>query len=371
LRALEKYAVRCGGGENHRENLAEMVMIKDNHRETCGLSIPEAIRKVRQQTRKPIEIEVDNLLQFKQALTANPDIILLDNMTPQQIKKAMRMIGALPPKKRPLLEVSGGITLNNVEKIAQTGVDRISVGALTHSPRAIDFSLELLFIFLLIGLSWIGSPAFAQEEQSPAKPSVPIESPVSPIFDDRMLLDGYAKRYQDLSKEILLEMIKDETLTSYKAAAAIRVFKQNFVEKVVSREKGIVEKILLRRLHRDDSPFVQVEIMHTLCRMDRYRYFKSMVPALIQKLDHYNPTVNEVAFAGLNDIISTGGNRTYEARIVFNTLRKVLFLVRKRLADVKEPDSKLKQKLTILRWSIKILGTEELKRLPKEVINLL
>ena len=89
-------------------------------------------------------------------------------------------------------------------------------------------------------------------------------------------------------------------------AAAVRVFRQKYAADIVSREKIIVEKILLRRLDRTDSAFVQVEIMHTLIIMDRYRYFNSMVPILIQKLDHYNNAVNEVAYAGLNDIIETG-----------------------------------------------------------------
>ena len=191
------------------------------------------------------------------------------------------------------------------------------------------------------------------------------------IFDDKMILEGYAKKYHDLPKAILLEMIKDDTLSSYKMAAAVRVLKEKYSTEIVSREKGLVEKILIRRLNRNDSPFVQVEIMHTLCRIDRYRYFKSMVPILIQKMDHYNTTINEIAFHALEDLISTEDNRSREARIVFGTLRNVLFLSRKRLADVKEPDGKLSQKLKLLRWAIKILGTDVLKALPKEVLNLL
>ncbi len=195
--------------------------------------------------------------------------------------------------------------------------------------------------------------------------------PANTIFDDQMLLKGYTEKYADLSKATLLAMIKDDTLTSYRSAAAVRVFKEEFSEEVVSREKKIIEKVLLRRLHRTDSPFVQVEIMHTLCRMDRYRYFKSMVPALIQKLDHYNNAVNETAFESLNQIIEAGSNRHLEARIVFNTLRKILFLMRKRLETIEEPNSQLTKKLKLLRWSIKVLGNQELKKLPREVINLL
>jgi len=120
------------------------------------------------------------------------------------------------------------------------------------------------------------------------------------IFDDQMLLDGYIKKYSNLSKGILLEMIKDDTLTSYRSAAAVRVFQEKFIKDVVSKEKRGIEKILLRRLHRTDSPFVEVEIMFALCQMDRYRYFKSMAPALTQKLSHYNSAINENAFSSLN-----------------------------------------------------------------------
>ncbi|MBU1995694.1 MAG: hypothetical protein KKF78_00890, partial [Candidatus Omnitrophica bacterium] len=191
------------------------------------------------------------------------------------------------------------------------------------------------------------------------------------VFDDRMLLDGYAQKYSALPQEILIEMIKDDTLNSYKIAAAVRVFNNNFSNELVSREKKIAEKFLLRRLSRTESPFVQVEIMLALCRMDRYRYFNSMIPPLIQKLNHYNSIVNELASSSLDTLIKEGSNRSREARIVFNTLRKILFLSRKRLEKVTAPDPKLSRKLKLLRWSIKVLGTQELKRLPKEVLNLL
>lgn len=146
LRLLEKYAVKCGGGMNHRCDLSEMVLIKDNHREACDphVSIPQAIRRIRRATRKILEIEVDNLNQFKQALAAGPDIILLDNMTCFQMKKAVAMNTKIPRKKRPLLEASGGITLQNVSAVAKTGVDRISIGALTHSHKAANISMELI-----------------------------------------------------------------------------------------------------------------------------------------------------------------------------------------------------------------------------------
>ncbi|MCA9405891.1 MAG: hypothetical protein KC684_05095 [Candidatus Omnitrophica bacterium] len=191
------------------------------------------------------------------------------------------------------------------------------------------------------------------------------------IFDDSLLLKGYANTYRELPKDIILEMIKDDTLNPFKTAAAVKVLREEYGAGIVSSEKKGVERILLRRLSRTDSAFVQVQIMHTLCKIDRYRYFQSMVPALIQKLDHYNSTVNETAFEALNDLIESGSNRAREARIVFNTLRKGLFLSRKRLETVKEPGPKLRQKLKLIRWCIKILGNAELKRLPKEVINLL
>jgi hypothetical protein len=192
-----------------------------------------------------------------------------------------------------------------------------------------------------------------------------------PIFDDNLLLNGYSKKYENIPKGILLEMIRDETLTSFKTAAAVRVFRQKYISEVVSKEKKYVKKTLIQRLKKTESPFVQVEIMITLCHLDRYDYFKETVPELIKKLNHYNDAVNNIAFEGLESIIDQGNNRAREARIVFNTLRKVLFLSRKRLANIDEPSSRLAQKLKLLRWSIKILGTQELKKLSKEVLNLL
>ena len=191
------------------------------------------------------------------------------------------------------------------------------------------------------------------------------------IFDDNMLLDGYAKKYAGESKDILIEMIKDDTLTSYKSAAAVRVLRDRFGAEIFSPEKEMIEKYLIHRLNRTDSTFVQVEVIHTLCLIDRYKYFKSMVPILIQKLDHYNSAVNEMAYAALLHILDVGHNRPREAMTVFNTLRKVLFLSRKRLSSTETPGPKLKQKLELLRWSIKVLGSQELKKLPREVINLL
>lgn len=191
------------------------------------------------------------------------------------------------------------------------------------------------------------------------------------IFDDKALLDGYAKKYAGETKEILLEMIKDDGLASYKCAAAIHVFKERFGKEIFSPEKNSVEKILLHRLAKTDSNFVEIEIMHTLCIIDRYKYFDAMIPVLIQLVDHYNETVSELAYNSTKDTIDSGYNRSREARIVFNVLRRMLFLSRKKLQDVKEPSLRLKRKLELLRWSIKVLGTQELKKLPAEVINLL
>jgi len=143
LRALVKMAVRTGGGVNHRFNLKEMVMIKDNHQMAyCNKerSIERAIKRIRSKTNHLIVVEVDTLVQFKQALKAHPDIILLDNMPPRRLKKAVEI--NKKAKKPCLLEASGGINLRNIKAFAKTGVDRISIGALTHSPQASDYSME-------------------------------------------------------------------------------------------------------------------------------------------------------------------------------------------------------------------------------------
>ncbi|MDE2027377.1 MAG: hypothetical protein KGK03_10920 [Candidatus Omnitrophica bacterium] len=190
------------------------------------------------------------------------------------------------------------------------------------------------------------------------------------IFDDKALLEGYTQKYLDQPKDILLEMIADDSLGAYKCTAALRVFKEKYAPQVLSKEKPAIIKTLLRRLNRSDSPFVQVEIEHTLIVLDRFQYFDSMVPALIQKMDHYNPVVSTMAYDDLKEITK---NSLYprEARIVFENLRKELFLSRNKLQNITTPDLRLQQKLDLLRWSIKILGTQELKRLPNEVINLL
>jgi len=143
LRALEKAAVVAGGGANHRFGLFDMVLVKDNHLAVHSdfADFAEALRKLRRE--KPevrIEVEADSLEQVRNFLQVeNIDVILLDNMKPAQIREAV----ALGRKKKVKLEASGGVTLKNIRQIAATGVDYISVGALTHSARAIDFSLEI------------------------------------------------------------------------------------------------------------------------------------------------------------------------------------------------------------------------------------
>jgi nicotinate-nucleotide pyrophosphorylase (carboxylating) len=146
-RLLEKYAVRCGGGHNHRTGLYDGILIKDNHLAAlAGHADPvgEAVRRARQKhgTSIPLEIEVDTLAQLDQALAERPDIVLLDNMTPDQMREAVRRRNAVAPGL--LLEASGGVTLQTVRGIAEAGVDRVSVGALTHSAPALDIGLDYL-----------------------------------------------------------------------------------------------------------------------------------------------------------------------------------------------------------------------------------
>ena len=141
LRQLERYAVRCAGGVNHRYNLGDMAMIKDNHRVVCsGRGMNEVVKDLKNKIKTKIEVEVDSLAQLKEILNSKADIILLDNMSPRQIAQAVRLRNKF--KSPVLLEASGGITLKNVKQYAAAGVDRISVGALTHSHWALDISME-------------------------------------------------------------------------------------------------------------------------------------------------------------------------------------------------------------------------------------
>ncbi len=142
LRQMERYAVRCGGGVNHRFNLNDMAIIKDNHRVICkGKSMNEVVKNLKKKMKTKVGVEVDNLKQLKEILNSGADIILLDNMPPQQAARAVQI--CRQAKTRALLETSGGITLKNVRQYAATGVDRISIGALTHSRQSFDISMEL------------------------------------------------------------------------------------------------------------------------------------------------------------------------------------------------------------------------------------
>lgn len=142
LRAVEKHAVACGGGMNHRFGLDDAILIKDNHVALCG-GVGEAVRRARAHAGHlvKIEVEVDSLEQLDEALTERPDVIMLDNFTLPALREAVRRAG-VSASGRPLLEASGGVTLETVGDIARTGVDIISVGALTHSAPALDVGLD-------------------------------------------------------------------------------------------------------------------------------------------------------------------------------------------------------------------------------------
>jgi len=138
LRALEKYAVRCGGGTNHRFGLDDAILIKDNHVAACG-SVGEAVRRAKAFAGHlvKVEVEVDSLIQLQEALAHDPDVIMLDNFTLDDLNEAVKIVGG-----RVVLEASGGVTLETVRAIAETGVDVISVGALTHSAKVLDIGLD-------------------------------------------------------------------------------------------------------------------------------------------------------------------------------------------------------------------------------------
>jgi nicotinate-nucleotide pyrophosphorylase (carboxylating) len=140
LRILEKYAVRIGGGENHRFHLGDMVLIKDNHIRGAG-SIREAVSRVRKQCGFPMKIEVEaaSLDDVREALACGVEIIMLDNMTTTKMTEAVKLVNG-----NSLIEASGGITEGRLKEVAATGVDLISLGYLTHGYRALDLSLNLL-----------------------------------------------------------------------------------------------------------------------------------------------------------------------------------------------------------------------------------
>jgi nicotinate-nucleotide pyrophosphorylase (carboxylating) len=144
LRALEKYAVRVGGGHNHRKDLSEAVLIKENHIRLAG-GVPAALQAAQASKcrAKWIEIEVTNLDELRAALAHGPDVVLLDNMNPALVRESVEQVRAYDPGRKIRTEASGGITLGNVREFAEAGVDWISVGALTHSAPAVDLSFEI------------------------------------------------------------------------------------------------------------------------------------------------------------------------------------------------------------------------------------
>lgn len=139
FRLLDKYSVKTGGGTNHRFGLYDMVMIKDNHIKVAG-SISKAVDEIKSKIKADIKIEVEttNLNQVKEALKANVDIIMLDNMSTENMQEAVKIIN-----KKALTEASGNMSLERLKEVAATGVDYISVGALTHSVKAMDISLNI------------------------------------------------------------------------------------------------------------------------------------------------------------------------------------------------------------------------------------
>lgn len=145
-RLLQKYAVRCGGGHNHRIGLYDGILIKDNHLAARGTaSCAGAVQAAREYLRGqhlsvPVEIEVDTLEQLRDALSELPELVLLDNMSPEMLSQAVSIRNDISPGTR--LEASGGVTLHTVRAIAETGVDRISVGSLTHSSPALDVAFD-------------------------------------------------------------------------------------------------------------------------------------------------------------------------------------------------------------------------------------
>ena len=141
LRALEKYAVRCGGGTNHRMGLFDMALVKDNHVAAAG-GVAEAFRRVRELAATiGVEIEVDTLDGLREAIAAGADEVLIDNFTPDEMREAVAVRNELNPAVR--LEASGGLTLESARMVAETGVDYIAVGELTHSARVLDIGLDL------------------------------------------------------------------------------------------------------------------------------------------------------------------------------------------------------------------------------------
>ncbi len=151
LRYFEKYAVKIVGGDPHRWNLSDMILIKENHLRLFG---DKAIQTILQQSKKDssftkkVEIEVEDLTELKEALMFSPEIIMLDDFSIEMIKKAVNLVQQTPREKRPLIEISGGVTEDNIDDyLAISGIDIISIGALTHTVTALDLSMRITKIF--------------------------------------------------------------------------------------------------------------------------------------------------------------------------------------------------------------------------------
>lgn len=142
-RFLDKYAVKMGGGANHRLNLAESFLVKDNHKKICSLENIIRMMPELKKSKKVIEVEVETIDELNRVLKTRPTVIMLDNMPLKDIAQSVKIVRKLSAGQRPLLEVSGGVNLRNVRNIAKLKVDFISVGAITHSAPALDISLEI------------------------------------------------------------------------------------------------------------------------------------------------------------------------------------------------------------------------------------
>ncbi len=146
LRYFEKYAVKIGGGDPHRWSLSDTILIKENHLVLFhNEDIKDIVTKFKQVSSftKKIDIEVETMEEFEEVLESDPDIIMLDDFTPDQIRKSIEILNSHKLRKKPLIELSGGINADNIENYLLNGVDIISIGALTHSVKSIDFSLKI------------------------------------------------------------------------------------------------------------------------------------------------------------------------------------------------------------------------------------
>jgi len=145
MRILERYAVRCGGGENHRFSLSDEVMIKDNHADLAGIPLQEVVQRAREATSDDVRVTVEarNLEEAQAAVAGGADVVMLDNLAPSEMTAMLEGLRALVGDREVEFEASGGVTLENISEVAACGVDRVSVGGLTHSAPAVDLALEV------------------------------------------------------------------------------------------------------------------------------------------------------------------------------------------------------------------------------------